>query len=38
LARDAWNTEKFIKAYEARKKFEMMGAMTFSSAKGRNHK
>lgn len=32
LASEAWNTEKFMSAYEARKKLEMMGAMTFSSA------
>lgn len=32
FAREAWNTEKLIKAYEAKKKFEIIGAMTFSSA------
>lgn len=35
LAREAWNTEKLMRAYEARKKLEMMGAMMFSSAKRR---
>lgn len=32
LAYEAWKQEKLISAYEARKKLEMMGAMTFSSA------
>lgn len=32
LAREAWNTEKLMRAYEAKKKFEMIGAMMFSSA------
>lgn len=32
FAREAWNTEKLIKAYEAKKKLEIIGAMTFSSA------
>lgn len=32
LAREAWNTEKLMRAYEARKKLEMIGAMMFSSA------
>lgn len=38
LARDAWNTEKFMRAYEAKKKFEMMGAIMFSSAKWQQQK
>lgn len=32
FASDAWNTEKLISAYDARKKFEMIGAITFNSA------
>lgn len=32
FAREAWNTEKLIKAYEAKKKLEIIGAITFSSA------
>lgn len=32
LAREAWKTEKLMRAYEARKKLEMMGAMMFNSA------
>lgn len=32
LASDAWNTEKLMRAYDARKKLEMIGAMTFNSA------
>lgn len=32
FASDAWNTEKLINAYDARKKFEIIGAITFSSA------
>lgn len=32
FASDAWNTEKLINAYEARKKFEIIGAITFNSA------
>lgn len=32
LASEAWNTEKLIKAYDAKKKLEMMGAITFSWA------
>lgn len=34
---DAWNTEKLMRAYEARKKLEMIGAMMFNSAE-RKHK
>lgn len=33
FASDAWNTEKLINAYDARKKFEMIGAITFNSAR-----
>lgn len=32
FASEAWNTEKLIKAYEAKKKLEIIGAMTFNSA------
>lgn len=32
FASDAWNTEKLIRAYDAKKKLEMMGAMMFNSA------
>lgn len=32
FASDAWNTEKLINAYDARKKLEIIGAITFSSA------
>lgn len=32
LAREAWNTEKLMRAYEAKKKLEMIGAMMLSSA------
>lgn len=32
LASEAWNTEKLMSAYEAKKKLEMIGAMMFSSA------
>lgn len=38
LASEAWNTEKFIKAYDAKKKFEMIGAITFSSARKEKNK
>lgn len=38
LAREAWKTEKLMRAYEARKKLEMMGAMMFSSANGRQER
>jgi len=40
LAKEAWNTEKLMRAYEARKKLEMIGAMTFSCAgeAKRNHR
>lgn len=38
FAREAWNTEKLIKAYEAKKKLEIIGAMTFSSAVKRKTK
>lgn len=29
---EAWNTEKLMRAYEAKKKLEMIGAMMFNSA------
>lgn len=32
LASEAWKTEKLMRAYEARKKLEIMGAMMFNSA------
>jgi len=32
LEMDAWNTEKLIRAYAARKKFESRGAIAFSWA------
>lgn len=31
LARDAWNVEKFMRVYAARKKLEMRGAIKFNS-------
>ena len=38
LAREAWKTEKLMRAYEARKKLEMMGAMMFSSPDRQQHR
>lgn len=32
MAREAWKQEKLMSAYEARKKLEMIGAITLSSA------
>lgn len=33
LAYEAWKQEKLMRAYDARKKLEMMGAITFNWAK-----
>lgn len=36
--REAWNVLKFIKAYAARKKFEINGAIAFSSPANNSNK
>jgi len=36
FARDAWNVLKLMRAYAAKKKFEIKGAIAFSSPKTRD--